>query len=47
MLRLHIYKDIDALTKQNVILHPWIPRKNYELPFSEHTKNGKIGKRYA
>lgn len=34
----YVRLDIDDLTKKNLILHPWVPDKNYSFAFSIHKK---------
>lgn len=43
---IHLEK-IDNFTLKNLLLYPWKPGKNYDYPFSEHTKKGKKEKRNA
>ena len=38
--------SVDDFTKCQILLNPWQPPKDYQFPFSEHKKKGKLEKRY-
>ncbi|KAJ8671870.1 hypothetical protein QAD02_003129 [Eretmocerus hayati] len=43
----YIGHKIDDYMMMNLLLHPWVPPRNYQFPYSEHRKNDAIEKRYA
>ncbi|KAJ8682083.1 hypothetical protein QAD02_017875 [Eretmocerus hayati] len=40
-------KRIDDFVRKDLLLNPWVPPKNYRFPFSEHSKNAKVVRRFA
>lgn len=43
----YVGQSIDDSMKRNILTRPWVPPLNYMFPFSKHTKQGKVEKRFA
>lgn len=43
----YIGTNIDDFSKRQILLNHWSPPKDYQFPYSEHNKKGKLEKRYA
>lgn len=43
----YIVQDIDDYTKCQLLENPWLPKKDYSFPYSEHIKGGKQIRHYV